>query len=102
MQSEPSANQESLYWASKDRVGITTYGGSGCPATPTTLERSGPNEIRIQWAPPTTLPCNADLRSVTFEAPLPVGVDTARPVTVTGAGFGTTAGDGPVVLPAQE
>jgi hypothetical protein len=69
--------------------------------TPALLERRGPSEIHIQWKPPTNLPCNADLRSFTFEAPLPVGIDTTQPITVSGAGDGTVSTAEPTILPVQ-
>ncbi len=75
-------NEAPVYWAGQNQVGITTYGGHDCYDKPTTLARVNPQEATVDWELAPTGPC--DIGAYTFQAQLPDGIDTAKPIVIAG------------------
>ncbi|MEQ4518843.1 hypothetical protein ABLI39_05695 [Pseudarthrobacter sp. B907] len=61
---------------------ITLWGSSSCPAVPSRIEATAPDQVSIQIAPSPGNPCTADLAPTSHEFSVPAGADTL-PLTIT-------------------
>jgi hypothetical protein len=81
-QTDLPEHDPAVFWVNERTVGITTYGSHDCMREPVSLARVDAATLRIDWAPFQTGPCDSGVDSVTYQAPLPEGLDTTRPITV--------------------
>ena len=91
-------NDAPVYWAGENLVGITTYGSHDCYDEPTALTLVSPNEATVEWKLVPTGPCDSNIQGVSFEAKLPDGIDTTKPITVSGL----NGSESSIELPVQQ
>ncbi|MGY1804503.1 hypothetical protein ACI78T_14585 [Blastococcus sp. SYSU D00922] len=71
-------------WTDDGHLSVTAYGSSSCPAGPTRVRATGPQEIEvdIDLLFPDRDPCTADMSPTTTEVELPDGVSPDDELTV--------------------
>lgn len=91
-------NEAPVYWAGKNQVEITTYGGHDCYDEPTALTQVNPHEATVEWELAPTGPCDSDIGGHTFQAELPDGIETTKPIIISGL----RGSESSVELPVQQ
>ncbi len=91
-------NEAPVYWAGQNQVGITTYGGHDCYDKPTALARVSSHEATVEWELAPTGPCDSDIGGYAFQAELPDGIDTTKPIVISGL----RGSESSVELPVQQ
>ena len=91
-------NDAPVYWAGENLVGITTYGSHDCYDEPTALTRVNSHEATVEWKLAPTGPCDSNIQGINFEAELPDGIDTTKPITLSGL----NGSESSIELPVQQ
>lgn len=97
-QVEDTSNDAPLYWAGENQVGITTYGSHDCYDVPTVLTQVDSHEAAVEWEPSPTGPCDGNIEVFSFHADLPDGVDTTKPIIISGLNGSQSS----IELPVQQ